>query len=87
MKEKLTDIKIILLEALKEEPKFYNELNTVLRDKMSDLKGGASSRGASSRAQDLLNQLEQDGFVSVIDKKFFGGRKYCLTEKGKQAIN
>lgn len=82
----LTQVQILYLQALKDSKKNSGELTTIVRDRLSQLKGGSSPTGATGRAQAVLDELEKDGYITVIEKKLFGGKKYSLTEKGKQVI-
>lgn len=80
----LTLVQKLYLEALKSGPKKSGELTTIVRDRLTELKGGNNPVGATGRAQAVLNELEKNGYIKVVEKKLFGGKTYDLTEKGKK---
>lgn len=85
MAAELTLVQKIYLEALRTGPKKANELATIARNRLTEIKGGNTPTGATARSQAVLDELERDGYIKVIDKKFFGGKTYDITEKGKNA--
>lgn len=83
MGNNLTQVQKLYLEALKNGPKESGELTTIVRDRLTEIKGGNNPVGATGRAQAVLDELEKDGYILVVSKKFFGGKKYDITDKGK----
>lgn len=81
----LTVIQKLYLETLKSGPRDSSELTRIVRDKLTELKGGNNPVGATGRSQAVLDELEKDGYIAVKEKKFLGGKKYEITEKGKNA--
>ncbi len=82
----LTQVQKLYLEALKDGPKESGQLTTIVRDRLTQIKGGNNPVGATGRAQAVLDELERDGYIFVVSKKFFGGKKYEITDKGKSVI-
>lgn len=85
MEKELTLVQKLYLHALKTGPKKSGELTSIVRDKLTELKGGNNPVGATGRAQAVLDELEREGYIVVIEKKLFGGKTYDLTEKGRNA--
>lgn len=85
MAKELTLVQKLYIEALKSGPKKSNELTTAIRDRLTEIKGGNNPVGATGRSQAVLDELEKDGYITVVEKKLFGGKTYALTEKGKNA--
>ncbi|NLB88488.1 MAG: hypothetical protein GX790_04580 [Syntrophomonadaceae bacterium] len=83
MAKELTLVQKLYLQALKDGPKKSGELTTIVRDKLTEIKGGNNPVGATGRAQAVLDELEREGYIVVVEKKLFGGKKYDITEKGK----
>lgn len=82
----LTQVQKLYLEALKDGPKESGQLTTIVRDRLTQMKGGNNPVGATGRAQAVLDELERDGYIVVVSKKFFGGKKYEITGKGKDIV-
>lgn len=82
----LTQIQVLYLEALKDGPQESAALTTIVRDRLTQIKSGNNPAGATARMQAVLDELEKDGYVVVVAKKMFGGKKYDITDKGRQAI-
>ncbi|NLJ71410.1 MAG: hypothetical protein GX333_00175 [Syntrophomonadaceae bacterium] len=85
MAKELTLVQKLYLEALKDGPKNASALTTIIRDRLTEIKGGNNPVGATGRSQAVLDELERDGYVNVISKKLFGGKTYEITEKGQNA--
>lgn len=85
MAQELTLVQKLFLEALKTGPKKANELNTAIRDRLTELKGGNTPTGTTARSQAVLDEMEREGYIKVVEKKLFGGKTYDITEKGKNA--
>jgi len=83
---KLTQIQLLFLEALKDGSKESGELIGIVRDRLNQIKAGNTPQGATGRSQMVLDELEKDGYIVVESKKFFGGKKYALTDKGRQVL-
>lgn len=86
MENNLTQVQKLYLEALLDGPKESGELTTIVRDRLTEIKGGNNPVGATGRAQAVLAELEKDGYIVVVAKKFFGGKKYDITDKGRSAV-
>lgn len=82
----LSQVQILYLEALKEGSKDSSELMKIVRDRLTEIKGGNNPVGATGRAQAVLQELEKLGYIVKVGGSLFGGKKFELTEKGKQAI-
>lgn len=82
----LTQVQKLYLEALMDGPKETGQLVTIVRDRLTEIKGGNNPVGATGRAQAVLAELEKDGYIVVVAKKFFGGKTYDITSKGKSVI-
>ncbi len=83
--KELTLVQKLYLEALKKGPKKSSELTTIVRDRLTEIKGGNNPVGATGRSQAVLDELEKDGYIVAVEKKLFGGKTYDITEKGKNA--
>jgi|GEM_PF-3028797 len=81
----MTLVEKLYIEALKAGPKDSSELTRIVRDRLTEIKGGNNPVGATGRSQAVLDGLEKDGYIVVIQKKFLGAKKYDITEKGKNA--
>lgn len=81
----LTLVMKLYLESLKEGPKDSSTLTVMVRDKLTELKGGNNPVGATARSQAVLDELEKNGYITVVKKKLFGGKTYDITEKGRNA--
>jgi hypothetical protein len=86
MADGLTQIQILYLEALKEGSKDSSTLMKIVRDRLTVLKGGNNPVGATGRAQMVLQELEDMGFILKVGSSLFGGKKYELTDAGKAAV-
>jgi DNA-binding PadR family transcriptional regulator len=83
----LTLVQKLYLEALVEGSKDSAELTRIVRDRLTKLKDGQNPPGMSGRAQAVLQELENLGYiVKTKGGGFFAAKKYELTEKGKQQI-
>jgi DNA-binding PadR family transcriptional regulator len=82
----LTQVQKLYLEALIDGPKESGELTTIVRNRLTQIKSGNNPVGATGRAQAVLDELERDGYIVVVSKKLFGGKKYDITAKGKGII-
>lgn len=83
----LTLVQKLYLEALKEGPQESSKLVNLVKDRLTELKGGNNPVGATARSQAVLNELESNGYIVAIAKKFFGGKTYDITDKGRNAIS
>lgn len=83
--KELTLVQKLYLEALKQGPKDSSTLARIVRDRLTELKGGNNPVGATGRSQAVLDELEKDCYIVVVEKKLFGAKKYDITEKGKNA--
>ncbi len=83
----LTLVQKLNLEALKDGPKESSELATIVRDKLTEIKGGNNPVGATARSQAVLDELTKEGYIVVVSKKMFGGKTYGITDKGRNAIS
>jgi len=82
----LSQVQMLYLEALKDGPQETGKLVTMVRDRLTQLKGGNNPVGGTARSQAVLDELEKAGYISVVEKKLFGGKKYAITDKGKQVL-
>jgi hypothetical protein len=82
----LSQIQRLYLEALLDGPQETGKLVTMVRDKLTQLKSGNNPVGGTARSQAVLDELEKEGYITVVEKKIFGGKKYALADKGKQAL-
>ena len=82
----LTQIQKLYLEALKDGPKQSGQLTSIVRDRLTVIKGGNNPVGAPGRAQAVLDELERDGYITVVSKKLFGGKTYDITDKGRTVV-
>lgn len=82
----LTQIQKLYLEALKDGPKQSGQLTSIVRDRLTVIKGGNNPVGATGRAQAVLDELERDGYITVVSKKLFGGKTYDITDKGRTVV-
>jgi hypothetical protein len=82
----LSQVQMLYLEALKDGPQETGKLVTMVRDRLTQLKGGNNPVGGTARSQAVLDELEKEGYISVVEKKLFGGKKYAITDKGKQTL-
>ena len=82
----LTQVQKLYLEALTDGPKKTGELVTIVRDRLTEIKGGNNPVGATGRSQAVLDELEKDGYIVVVSKKFFGGKTYDISPKGRDII-
>ncbi len=83
----LTLVQKLYLEALKEGRKDSSELTRIVRDRLTEIKGGNNPVGATGRSQAVLDELEKNDYIVVVEKKLFGSKKYDITEKGRNAIS
>lgn len=81
----LTLVQKLYLEALKQGPKDSSELTRIVRDRLTEIKGGNNPVGATGRSQAVLDELQKNGYIVVVEKKLFGAKKYAITEKGQNA--
>ena len=81
----MTLVQKLYLEALKTGPKDSSELTRIVRDRLTEIKGGNNPVGATGRSQAVLDELEKDGYIVVKEEKFFSAKKYDITEKGRHA--
>jgi predicted transcriptional regulator len=82
----LTLVQKLYLEALKEGPQESSKLVNMVKNKLTELKGGNNPVGATARSQAVLDELEKNGYIKVVAKKLFGGKTYDITDKGRNAI-
>ena len=82
----LTQVQVMYLEALQDGAKDTATLMKIVRDRLSALKSGTTPVGATARAQGVLEELENLGYMVKIKSSLFGGKTFGLTEKGKEAI-
>jgi len=82
----LTLVQKLYLEALKKGPQDSSALTRIVRDRLTEIKGGNNPVGATGRSQAVLDELQREGYIVVVEKKFLGAKKYDITEKGKNAI-
>jgi hypothetical protein len=85
-KTELTQVQKLFIEALKDGPKESGQLTTIVRDRLTVIKGGNNPVGATGRSQAVLDELEKDGYIVVVSKKMFGGKKYDITDKGRTLL-
>ncbi len=83
--QELTLVKRLYLDSLKDGAKESGELTSLVRDKLTEMKGGNNPVGATARSQAVLDELVKDGYIVVVSKKLFGGKKYDITDKGRNA--
>lgn len=81
----LTLVQKLYLEALKDGPKDSSQLSTIVRDRLTELKGGNTPTGATARSQAVLDELSKNGYIVVVAKKLFGSKTYDITDKGRNA--
>jgi DNA-binding PadR family transcriptional regulator len=81
----LTQVQMLYLQALKDGPKASSDLMKMVRDRLTELKGGNNPVGATARSQGVMQELEDDGYIVKVGGSFFGGKKYDLTDKGREA--
>lgn len=86
-KPELSVVERLILEGLKDGPQKSTDLLVIVRDKLTEMKGGNNPAGATARSQGVLNELDKAGFIVKIGGSFFGAKTYDLTDKGKQAIS
>ena len=84
--ETLTQVQVMYLEALVDGPKNTADLMKIVRDRLTELKSGATPVGTTARAQGVLQELEEAGYMNVVKSSLFGGKTFGLTDKGKEAI-
>ncbi|MDR2124298.1 MAG: hypothetical protein LBP38_04855 [Desulfovibrio sp.] len=82
----LTQVQTLYLEALRDGTKDSSTLMKIVRDRLTELKGGNNPVGATGRAQMVLQELEELGYIMKVGGSIFGGKKYDLTDKGRTVI-
>ncbi len=83
----LTLVQKLYLEALKDGSKDSSQLISIVKDKLTELKGGNNPVGATARSQAVLDELTKNGYIVVVSKKLFGAKTYDITGKGRDAIS
>ncbi len=86
-KPEMSLVEKLILEGLKDGAKKSTDLLVVVRDKLTELKGGNNPAGATARSQGVLNELEKAGYIVKVGGSFFGAKTYELSDKGRQAIS
>ena len=86
-KASLTQVQTLYLEALKDGTRDSSELMKIVRDRLTEIKGGNNPVGATGRAQSVLQELETLGYITKVGGGLFSAKKYELSLNGRQQIN